>query len=197
VQSRKYVVLSPTQESQILEQQAPFLPTPTGVSLQDLHTSPLVEGVYRNKKCAGPRHETDVTILRVSRQLSDETTPIYYRINAFLYTQLEIHHFCESISRVKAAHMKHVSLRIRSDFTGTSHKLQRLERLLSSLLGLACLKVTISQEAFCRYSAHWQDPEKGNCMATSADLENALLAPTSEEKKWIRRWVVDTTSIHF
>jgi hypothetical protein len=93
--------------------------------------------------------------------------------------------------------MKHVSLRIRSDFTGTSHKLQRLEHLLSSLLGLACLKVTISQEAFCRYSAHGQDPKKGNCMATSADLENALPAPTSEEKKWIRRWVVDTTSIHF
>ena len=150
--------------------QTPFLPTPAGASRQDLHTSPLVEGVYRNKKCAGPRHETDITILRVSRQLGDETTPIYYRINAFLYTQLEIDHFCESISRAKATYMKDVSLRIRSDFTSTSHKLQRLERLLSSLLGLECLKVTISQEAFRRYSAHGQDPEKGNCTATSADL---------------------------
>jgi hypothetical protein len=93
--------------------------------------------------------------------------------------------------------MKHVSLRIHSDFTGTSHQLQRLERLLSSLQGLECLKVTISQEACRRYSAHGQDPEKETCTATAADLENALPTPTSEKKKWIRRWVVDTTSIHF
>jgi hypothetical protein len=44
---------------------------------------------------------------------------------------------------------------------------------------LECLKVTISQEAFRRYNAHGQDPEKENCTATSADLKNALPAPTS------------------
>jgi hypothetical protein len=130
----------PHKRVKFLKQQAPFLPTLTGASRQDLHTSPLVEGVYQNQKCASPRHETDMTILRGSQQLHDETTPIYYRINAFLYTQLEIDHFCESISRAKAAHMKHVSLRVRSDFTGTSHKLQRLECLIVLVAGTGMLE---------------------------------------------------------
>jgi hypothetical protein len=151
----------------------------------------------RTKKYAGPGHETGPTILRVSRQLCDEATPIYYRINEFLYTQLETNYFCESMTLAEAAYMKHVSLRIHSGFTGSSHRLQRLERLLSSLPGLECLKITISLEACRIYSAHGQDPKKGNCTAIAVDLENALPAPTSEKKKWIRRWVVDTTSIHF
>ena len=151
----------------------------------------------RIRKYTGPGRETDPTIFRVSRQLRDEATPIYYRINEFQYTQLETDYFCESITRAEAAYVKRISLRIHSGFTGTSCRLQRLERLLSSLLGLECLKITISLESRRIYSAHGQEPEKGNCMAIAVDLENSLPAPTSEEKKWIRRWVVDTTSIHF
>ena len=150
----------------------------------------------RIRKYARPGHKTDPTILRASRQLRDEATPIYYRINEFLYTQLEADYFCESMTRAETAYMKHVSLRIHSGFAGTSHLLQHLERLLSSLPGLECLKITISPGACRRYIVHGQDPE-GNRTAIAVDLENALPSPTSERKKWIRRWVVDTTSIHF
>jgi hypothetical protein len=157
----------------------------------------LSRNPIRIRKYTGPGRETDPTILRVSRQLRNEATPIYYRINEFLYTQLETDYFCESMTRAEAAYMKHISLRIHSGFTEASYRLQLLERLLSSLLELECLKMTISLEACRIYSARGQEPEKGNRMAIAVDLENALPAPTSEGKKWIRRWVVDTTNIHF
>jgi hypothetical protein len=120
----------------------------------------LSRNPIRIRKYTGLGRETYPTILKVSRQLRDEATPIYYRINEFLYTQLETDYFCESMTRAEAAYMKHVSLRIHSGFIGIGYRLQRLERLLSSLPGLECLKVTISLESCRTYSAHRQEPEK-------------------------------------
>jgi hypothetical protein len=154
--------------------------------------TPLVEESYQNQEIYWPWTRNGS-----NNPQGFSATPIYYRINEFLYTQLETDYFCESMTRAEMAYMKRVSLQIHSGFTGTSYRLRRLERLLSSLPALECLKMTISLESRRIYSAHGQEPEKGNCMAIAVDLENSLPTPTSEEKKWIRRWVVDTKSFHF